>query len=174
MAFEGNPFFYFSDREAVEWSVPHIEQFLKDVIDRSGARRLHLIAHSMGNQGLIRALYQIVLRSGAKKRPLFENVIMAAPDFDSRRFTEQIAPELIPLAKRWTLQRCSALCVGAAPVQRFSETGAAVRLSLALILDLDLDFNSVELLTLSACETAVGGAGADGRGDGWLAQRQGA
>jgi CHAT domain-containing protein/Flp pilus assembly protein TadD len=55
--------------------------------------------------------------------------------------------------------------------------GDGTHLSLARILDLDLDFNSVELLTLSACETAVGGADADGReieGFGWLAQRQGA
>ena len=40
-----------------------------------------------------------------------------------------------------------------------------------------MDFNSVDLLTLSACETAMGGATADGReieGFGWLAQRQGA
>jgi CHAT domain-containing protein len=41
----------------------------------------------------------------------------------------------------------------------------------------DYDFNGVDLLTLSACETAVGDAGADGReveSFGWLAQRQGA
>lgn len=50
-------------------------------------------------------------------------------------------------------------------------------LSLAHMLDQDLDFNSVELLTLSACQTALGSTGADGReieGFGWLAQRQGA
>ena len=55
--------------------------------------------------------------------------------------------------------------------------GDGGRLSLAEVLDYDLDFNSVALLTLSACETALGGAGADGReieGFGWLAQRQGA
>ena len=118
---KGNPFFYFSDREAVEWSVPYLERFLKDVIDQSGARRLHLIAHSMGNQGLIRALYQVALRSGAEKRPLFENVIMAAPDFDSRRFTEQIAPEVIPLAKRWTLYESDKdMALEASDLLRFS------------------------------------------------------
>ena len=55
--------------------------------------------------------------------------------------------------------------------------GDGGRLSLAEVLDYDLDFNAVSLLTLSACQTALGGAGADGReieGFGWLAQRQGA
>lgn len=55
--------------------------------------------------------------------------------------------------------------------------GDGNKLSLAHILDEDLDFNGVDLLTLSACETALGGEGADGReieGFGWLAQRQGA
>ncbi len=55
--------------------------------------------------------------------------------------------------------------------------GDGGRLSLAEVLDNDLDFNSVTLLTLSACQTALGSAGADGReieGFGWLAQRQGA
>lgn len=55
--------------------------------------------------------------------------------------------------------------------------GDGGRLSLAEVLDNDLDFNSVALLTLSACQTALGSAGADGReieSFGWLAQRQGA
>lgn len=55
--------------------------------------------------------------------------------------------------------------------------GDGDRLSLATVLDNDLDFNNVALLTLSACQTALGGAGADGReieSFGWLAQRQGA
>jgi len=55
--------------------------------------------------------------------------------------------------------------------------GDGSTLSLAQINDEDLDFNDVDLLTLSACETAVGGANANGReieGFGSLAQRQGA
>ncbi len=50
-------------------------------------------------------------------------------------------------------------------------------LSLAEIIEDDFDFNNLDLLTLSACKTALGGAGVNGReieGFGWLAQRQGA
>lgn len=55
--------------------------------------------------------------------------------------------------------------------------GTGQTLSLARMLADDYDFNGVDLLTLSACETALGDVGADGReveGFGWLAQRQGA
>jgi len=94
---------YLSDREDVEWAVPHIEQFLTDVLAKAKVKKMHLIAHSMGNQGLIRALHKIALRRGESKEPLFENVILAAPDFDAQVFTDHVAPEIITLAKRWTL-----------------------------------------------------------------------
>ena len=55
--------------------------------------------------------------------------------------------------------------------------GDGTKLSLAQMNDEDLDFNNVDLLTLSACETAMGGTKANGReieGFGGFAQRQGA
>jgi acyl carrier protein len=94
---------YLSDREDVEWSVPHMEQFINELVARSGAQRLQLIAHSMGSQVLIRTLYQIALQRGPDAPPLFENVILAAPDFDAQRFTEQLAPQIVSLARHWTL-----------------------------------------------------------------------
>jgi len=55
--------------------------------------------------------------------------------------------------------------------------GDGSTLSLARIKNEDYDFSGTQLLSLSACETAMGGAGANGReieGFGELAQRQGA
>ena len=100
---EGSLLAYLSDREDVEWSAVHIERFLSDLLTQAKVRKLHLIAHSMGNQGLIRALYVMALRNADRSSPLFENVILAAPDFDAQRFNEELAPEIISLAKRWTL-----------------------------------------------------------------------
>lgn len=100
---DGKLFSYFSDREDVEWSALHLEQFLMALREKSRWDKIHLVAHSMGNQALIRALYQIALRLGDQKNPLFDNVILAAPDFDARYFTEQIAPQITFLAKRWTI-----------------------------------------------------------------------
>jgi esterase/lipase superfamily enzyme len=94
---------YVSDRAAVEWSVNYIEQFLIDVIKNTRGKRYHLIAHSMGNQGFIPALLQIALRGKHRDNPLFENIILAAPDFDARKFTEQIVPEVLSLSNRWTI-----------------------------------------------------------------------
>ncbi len=100
---DGKLLSYPSDREDVTWSVTHIEQFFNDILTKTRARRIHLIAHSMGNQGLIGALNAMALRRGSDNTPLFENIILAAPDFDAQLFQQQIAPNSISLAKHWTL-----------------------------------------------------------------------
>jgi esterase/lipase superfamily enzyme len=100
---DGKLLSYPSDREDVTWSITHIEQFFNDVLTKTRAKRVHLIAHSMGNQGLIGALNTMALRRGRNETPLFENIILAAPDFDAQLFQQQIAPNSISLARRWTL-----------------------------------------------------------------------
>jgi len=100
---DGTLISYPADREDTTWSVTHIEQFFDDVLKRTRATRVHLIAHSMGNQGLIDALNTMALRRGGNGPPLFENIILSAPDFDAELFQQQIAPNSISLARRWTL-----------------------------------------------------------------------
>ncbi|NOY67281.1 MAG: alpha/beta hydrolase [Gammaproteobacteria bacterium] len=100
---DGEKLKYFSDRTDIEWSAYYIEKFLVKLRKETGNKRLHIIAHSMGNQGLLRALHRIALKQKVKSSPLFDNVIMAAPDIDTRLFTEQIAPHIHSLSKRWTL-----------------------------------------------------------------------
>jgi len=94
---------YPSDREDIAWSVNHIEQFFNDVLAKTRSERVHLIAHSLGNQGLIAALNTMALRRGGEGPPIFENIILSAPDFDAELFQQQIAPFTISLARRWTL-----------------------------------------------------------------------
>ena len=100
---DGSSLGYLADREDIEWSVPHIERFLTEILEGASPRRLHLIAHSMGNEGLLRALMLIALRRDPDAPPLFENVILAAPDFDAQIFVEQIAPRVRGLSRRWTV-----------------------------------------------------------------------
>ena len=94
---------YFSDRENVEWSAAHLEQFIGDIIAQGQGEHLHLLAHSMGNQAVIRALHAMALRRGPDLPPLFDNVILAAPDFDAQAFVDQIAPRVASLSRRWTI-----------------------------------------------------------------------
>ncbi|MDQ5850782.1 MAG: alpha/beta hydrolase, partial [Chloroflexota bacterium] len=45
-----------ADRENAEFTVPHLKEFLAIIAAHSGAKIIHLIAHSMGNQALTGAL----------------------------------------------------------------------------------------------------------------------
>jgi esterase/lipase superfamily enzyme len=74
-----NPLAYGHDANAAKWSTPHLMAMLADVVRRTGARRVHVIAHSMGNQPLTDALVALANR-GAKR--IFDDVVLAAPDID--------------------------------------------------------------------------------------------
>ena len=96
---------YDGDSETVDWSSPHLQSFLERVARESGATRIHLVAHSMGNQLLSNAL--VALGRQPDIQPLFDNVIMAAPDVNAYTFTDQIWPAIKQAAKRFTLYASS-------------------------------------------------------------------
>jgi esterase/lipase superfamily enzyme len=96
---------YDGDSETVDWSSPHLQSFLERVARESGATRIHLVAHSMGNQLLSNAL--VALGRQPDIQPLFDNVIMAAPDVNAYTFTDQIWPTIKKAAKRFTLYASS-------------------------------------------------------------------
>src|SRR5262245_31066233 len=50
---------YPADEATIEASEPAIADFLVDFAANCGAEKVHLIAHSMGNRGLLRALQRI-------------------------------------------------------------------------------------------------------------------
>ncbi len=95
---------YISDTAVVQLSGRRLSRFLDDLVDRSGATTIHLVAHSMGNRALTDALELMALRrqQTAGKPPLFDQVVFAAPDVDAGLFTE-IMPTIAPLALRLTL-----------------------------------------------------------------------
>jgi esterase/lipase superfamily enzyme len=47
---------YPADEDVMDWSEPHLESFLSRIASSSGARTVHVIAHSMGNRVLTKAL----------------------------------------------------------------------------------------------------------------------
>lgn len=117
LKFDGAPVFYswpskaalsgyFSDEKAIAASVPQIEHFLADMADRSGARNLYVIGHSMGTRGVTQALKNLVAKR-PELRGRFRGIILAAPDIDAKVFREQLAPALRQAGQRVTLYSSS-------------------------------------------------------------------
>lgn len=97
---------YTRDEANVGWTVVHLEEFLTRVVERSGARHVHLIAHSMGNRALVQALERMALRRKTPE-PMFGQVIMAAPDVDAAEFRDRYAPAVVGMARQATLYASS-------------------------------------------------------------------
>jgi esterase/lipase superfamily enzyme/nucleoid DNA-binding protein len=102
LEFEGAPVFYSwpskgalaayaQDEATVEWTVPHLKGFLEDLASRSGAEAIHLIAHSMGNRALTRALEQLAAVMADRDAPRFSEVVLTAPDIDAGVFLQTAA-----------------------------------------------------------------------------------
>jgi esterase/lipase superfamily enzyme len=79
---------YSADEATIGASVPHIAQFLHELSERSGAERIHLFVHSMGNRGFLRALERLV----ADRQPPLRlgQVFFCAPDEDVRTFKDTV------------------------------------------------------------------------------------
>ncbi len=93
---------YTVDEQSMVNAEPHLTQFLRDVLQHSDADSIYLIAHSMGNRGLTRALLELA-QSDPQDVKRIKEVILAAPDIDATEFTEQIAPGLQKLGAPITL-----------------------------------------------------------------------
>jgi esterase/lipase superfamily enzyme len=93
---------YPADGNSAEWSTPHLVQFLWDVLPKIGARQIHVVAHSMGNQVLARALD----RAGRSARQRLGHIVFVAPDVDAGVFA-QWADGFGDLAESYTLYMSS-------------------------------------------------------------------
>lgn len=93
---------YASDKAAIEGSETSIRDFLVDFVRRSGAAKVHIIAHSMGNAGLLRAMHAIAQDAAALSGVTFGQIVLAAPDVDTRSF-RGLAQAYARLAARTTL-----------------------------------------------------------------------
>ncbi len=84
---QGRMLDYTVDEASIEASEAQITAFLEAFASRSGARRVHVIAHSMGNRGLLRAVDRIAAKASAASGRPFGQIILAAPDVDRRTFS---------------------------------------------------------------------------------------
>lgn len=97
---------YKVDEANVGWTVLHLEEFVETLCRRSGVKRLHLIAHSMGNRALTQSLERLALRNAPIQGQIGQ-VILAAPDVDSSEFRQRYAPAIVQLAEHATLYASS-------------------------------------------------------------------
>lgn len=90
---------YALDYDASFESIDAFNLFLDVVKKQAGIRRVHVIAHSMGNRVVAEALYA---RSQSAE-PLVDQLVLAAPDVWASRFKNRFLRTLPNLAARVTL-----------------------------------------------------------------------
>lgn len=111
LKFDGAPFLYSwpsgggvasytYDKGSVEQAEPFLRQFLNMVVNESGAKSVSVIAHSMGNELLLRVLQE--LKYAPRQGVRISQVILAAPDVDRDKF-ENIVSEIKGFAQGVTL-----------------------------------------------------------------------
>jgi len=87
----GDPRLYAVDEASIDWSERHFRDFLQMALTETGASRLHVVAHSMGNRALVRALEYIDTEALPEGAASLCQVIFAAPDIDAARFQDLAA-----------------------------------------------------------------------------------
>jgi len=91
---------YTYDRESSGQSEPYLKKFMEMVIEKSGAKSVSVIAHSMGNQPVLQVLRD--LRRATPDHVRIGQIVLAAPDVDRDNF-ENIVAEIQGLASGVTL-----------------------------------------------------------------------
>jgi esterase/lipase superfamily enzyme len=94
---------YWNDAKEAESEVEAaaLEAFLRDVVARTGATRIHLVSHSMGARPLLAALKRIG-NPPEGVAPPFEEIVLAAPDIGIKPF-DDVWPSVAGLGRRFTL-----------------------------------------------------------------------
>jgi esterase/lipase superfamily enzyme len=84
---------YAADEAAVGVGGLKMADFLDLVVAHSGAERIHLLAHSMGNRALLEALQTYLARRTPQDRQhIFGQIVFTAPDVDREYFMDAIEP----------------------------------------------------------------------------------
>jgi esterase/lipase superfamily enzyme len=73
---------YTVDEQNIEWAQTHIKEFLRDFLTRSEAQSVYLIAHSMGNRAVTRAVASLMAEEPALRPRLKEIILLYASSAD--------------------------------------------------------------------------------------------
>jgi len=95
---------YPKDETNVTWSTPHLQRFLALLAQNTSAKRIYVIAHSMGNRAVCDALKLLSYDPDCQLK--LAHLVLAAPDIDADTFRE-LASMLQKLSGRITLYESS-------------------------------------------------------------------
>jgi esterase/lipase superfamily enzyme len=93
---------YMADEATIEASEGDIAEFMTNFVTKSGAKTVHIIAHSMGNRGVLRAVNRIAQRAQRRSGVTFGQIILAAADVDASSF-RQLSSAYRTVARNTTL-----------------------------------------------------------------------
>lgn len=93
---------YLADLSAIEASEAQIADFLIAVSTLADRGKVHIIAHSMGNRGLLRALHRATAQAALRAGTRFGQIFLSAPDISVAAF-RQLASVYPQVAERTTL-----------------------------------------------------------------------
>jgi len=85
---DGNMLKYTWDEADLVWSVPHIAQFIEEVIRKAGNRKVDMVAHSLGARGAVQALARLAYNKPAT--PILNELVLIAPDIDTDIFRQEL------------------------------------------------------------------------------------
>ena len=94
---------YFVDRESGEFTIFHLKEMLRTLIDIPEVEKLHIIAHSRGADVTTSALRELIIEQRGKGRVSkdtfkIENLILAAPDLDYGIIRQRLMAEAFATA----------------------------------------------------------------------------
>ena len=93
---------YIKDENTILSSETYIAEFLLNLARQTNVDNINIIAHSMGNRGLLRAMQRILHQVKDKSDTKFNQIFLAAPDVDSNLF-RNLAVAYNQLAQKTTL-----------------------------------------------------------------------
>lgn len=93
---------YPADEASIEASEQELTAYLTRLVSIIGNGRVNVIAHSMGNRALLRAMNELFKRAKTRSRIQFGQIFLAAPDVDAKVFRD-LAKVYEKLSTRTTL-----------------------------------------------------------------------
>jgi esterase/lipase superfamily enzyme len=84
---------YVADTDTAKLSSLYLCEFIKKILNSSSIKKMHIIAHSMGNIVLTEALIQL-RKENLFPHTIINQIILAAPDIDKDVFVSQIMPQI--------------------------------------------------------------------------------